>query len=86
VQAMVDLFKAIVSIPVPFNMIVLIVLIGSAAGVLTGIATQIRKYTCHRQEIDFKRELVDRGLAADEIERIVNARMPKQAELEEVGV
>jgi hypothetical protein len=83
---MMDLIKAIVSIPVPFNMIVLIVLIGSAAGVLTGIATQIRKYTCHRQEIDFKRELVDRGLSADEIERIVSARIPERAEAEEAGV
>jgi len=83
---MVDLFKAIVSIQTPFNMIVLIVLIGSTAGVLSSIAAQIRKYTCHRQEIDFKRELVDRGLAADEIERIVSARIPKRAEMEEVGV
>jgi hypothetical protein len=83
---MVDLFKAIIGIGVPFNMIVLIMLFGAVAGVLTGFATQIRKYTCHRQEIDFKRELVDRGLAADEIERIVNARIPERAEAEEVGV
>lgn len=80
---MMDLIKAIVSIQPPFNMIVLIC---SAAGVLSTIASQIRKYTCHRQEIEFKRELVDRGLTADEIERIVNARMPKRVELEEVGV
>jgi hypothetical protein len=44
------------------------------AGVLGGIATQIRKYGCHRQDVDFKRELVDRGLSADEIERIIQAR------------
>lgn len=83
---MLDLFKAIVNIQAPFNMIVLIVLIGSMAGVLTGIAAQIRKYSCHRQDIDFKRELVDRGLAADEIERIVSAKMPERVEAEEVGV
>lgn len=82
---MLDIFQAIVSIGVPFNMIVLIVLIGSVAGVLTGIATQIRKYGCHRQDIDFKRELVDRGLAADEIERIIQARPEELAVLSEAS-
>ncbi len=82
---MFEIFQAIVSIGVPFNMIVLIVLIGSVAGVLTGIATQIRKCGCHRQNIDFKRELVDRGLAAEEIERIVQARPEELAEPCEVS-
>ena len=82
---MLELFQAIVSIDTPFNMVVFIVLIGSVAGVLTGIATQIRKYGCHRQDIDFKRELVDRGLAADEIERIIQARPEELAELNEVS-
>ncbi len=82
---MFEIFQAIVNIGVPFNMIVLIVLFGSIAGVLTGIATQIRKYGCHRQDIDFKRELVDRGLSADEIERIVRVRPKELAELSEVS-
>ena len=69
-----ELFKGILSIQTPFNMIVLVVLFGSVAGVLGGIAPQIRKYGCHRQDVDFKRELVDRGLSADEIERIIQAR------------
>ncbi len=68
-----EFFKAIISIQTPFNMIVLIVLFGSCAGVLTAIAKEIRKYGCHRQDIDFKRELVDRGLSGEEIERIVAA-------------
>lgn len=69
-----ELFKGILNIQAPFNMIVLIVLFGCMAGVLGGIATQIRKYGCHRQDIDFKHELVDRGLSAGEIERIVKVR------------
>jgi hypothetical protein len=80
---MLDILKAIVSIPTPFNMVVFIVLIGSTAGVLSTIASQIRKYGCHRQEIEFKRELVDRGLSADEIEQIITARMPKRVEADE---
>jgi len=74
---MLDIFHTIVSIEPPFNMVVLLVLIGSVAGVLTGIATQFRKYGCHRQDIDFKRELVDRGLSAEEIERIIKVRAPE---------
>ena len=74
-----EVFQSIIGIPTPFNMIVLIVLFGSVAGVMTGIASQIRKYGCHRQDVDFKRELVDRGLSADEIERIVQAKSPEHA-------
>jgi hypothetical protein len=68
-----EFFKAIISIQTPFNMVVLIVLFGSITGALCGVAKEIRKYGCHRQDIDFKRELVDRGLSAEEIERIVAA-------------
>ena len=69
-----DFFKGIISIPVPFNMIVLIVLFGCMVGAITAIAQEIRKYLCHRQDIDFKRELVERGLSGEEIERIVAIR------------
>jgi hypothetical protein len=55
------------------NWIVLIVLICVGASLLTSIAKQIRKYGCHRQEIELKRDLVERGLSVDEIERIVAA-------------
>lgn len=70
---MLDIFKAIIDIPAPFNMIVLVVLFGCIAGTIGAIAKEIRKYGCHRQAIDFKRELVDRGLSSEEIERIVGA-------------
>lgn len=74
---MTDLFEQIVNITFPFNAIVLIVLIGCGAGVLGTIATQIRRFGCHRQDINFKRELVDRGLSAEEIERIIRAQPPE---------
>jgi hypothetical protein len=76
-----ELFKGILNLQTPFNMIVLVVLFGCVTGVIKGIATQIRKYGCHRQDIDFKRELVDRGLSADEIERIIQARSSDGAAL-----
>jgi hypothetical protein len=76
---MADFLQKIISIQSPFNMVVLVVLIGSVVGLLSTIAVQIRRYGCHRQDIDFKRELIDRGLSAEEIERIVEAQAPKQA-------
>jgi hypothetical protein len=71
---MADLLKGIVSIPPPFNMIVLIFLIIAVSGVIASLFKQIRKYACHQREIELKRELVDRGLSVDEIERIVAAK------------
>jgi hypothetical protein len=75
---MTDLFHSIVSIESPFNMIVLVVLIGSIAGVISSIAKQIRKYACHCGETRLKRELVERGLSVEEIERIVTAKLPSE--------
>ena len=71
---MIELFQSIVSIQAPFNMFVLVCLILSVAGVISSFFKQVRRYTCHRQELDFKRELVERGLSIDEIERILAAK------------
>jgi hypothetical protein len=71
---MYDIFKAILGIGVPFNMIILIVLIGCAAKTVESIAKQICQYGCHRQDVEFKRELVERGVTVDEIERIIRAQ------------
>jgi hypothetical protein len=67
------IFESILHMQAPFNMVVLVVLIGSVAGVIKIAATEIRKFGCHRQDIEFKREMVDRGLSAEEIERILAA-------------
>ncbi len=40
------------------------------------IIIQARKYTCYRHELEFKREMVERGLSVDEIERLVSAKSP----------
>jgi hypothetical protein len=73
-NSIVELFKGIMSMPAPFNMIVLVVLIGCTTGMMTSIFKQVRKYGCHRRDVDLKRELVERGLGVDEIERIVAAK------------
>jgi hypothetical protein len=70
-----QLFHGILDMPVPFNMIVLVCLIFCTTGVLTSIFKQIRKYACHRRDADLKRELVERGLGVDEVERILAAKV-----------
>jgi hypothetical protein len=62
------------------NWIALVVLIGCVSGVITAIAAELRKYGSHRHEVDLKRELVERGLSVEEIERIIAARPAKNKE------
>jgi hypothetical protein len=66
--------QSITSIPAPFNMIVLVVLIVTAGSLVGTIATQVRKWACHRQEIEFKRELLDRGMSVEEIARMAETK------------
>ena len=56
------------------NWIVTIVFICVGASLIGSIAKQIRKYGCYRQEVALKRDLVERGLSVDEIERVVGAK------------
>jgi hypothetical protein len=55
-------------------MIVLVVLIGCIASVVKAVAKQSRTYASHRAELNLKRELVERGLSVDEIERVMAAK------------
>ena len=64
-------FDAILELPLPFNMVVIIVLICTVAGVITAIAKETRTYFCHRNELELKRELLDRGLEPREIEEVM---------------
>ncbi len=68
-----EFLKTISDLQTPFNMVAIICLIFAVAGVIGTIAKQIRKYVCHRQEMEFKRELLDRGMGGDEIEQVVRA-------------
>jgi uncharacterized membrane protein (DUF106 family) len=72
-----NLFDSIISLPVPFNMVVLVVLIGCVTGIITSIAKETRKYFCHRNEMELKREMIDRGLDAAEIDQVMQAQPAK---------
>jgi hypothetical protein len=66
------------SIPPPFNMIVLICLIGGVCTLLGTVASQVRIFANHRAEVQLKRDLVERGLSVDEIERVIRAKLPTE--------
>ena len=68
-----SLVDAIVNIPAPFNMVVFIVMIVFGSWTICEIAKQIRIFACHRQELGFKRELVDRGMDGREIRHVVES-------------
>lgn len=68
-----SLFESIAEIQETFNMIVFVVLFGSLAGVITATAREVRKYLCHRNEMELKREMLDRGLKSPEIEKVMRA-------------
>ncbi len=67
------LLDSIMELPVPFNMVVLIVLIGSVAGVIGTIAKEGRKYFCHQNELELKREMISRGMEPQEIDQVLRA-------------
>ncbi|QEG38037.1 hypothetical protein [Bythopirellula goksoeyrii] len=60
-------------LPIPFNFVLLLLLIVFGTGIITSTMKQIRKFACHRQELDFKREMIDRGMSVEEVERLVQA-------------
>ena len=55
------------------NWFLTLVLIFAGASLIGTLAKQARKYACHQQELALKRDLVERGLTVEEIERIIAA-------------
>jgi hypothetical protein len=80
-----DFFHSLLNTNSPFGMIVLVVLIGSLIGLIGTIAKQARIYASHRADVQLKRELVERGLSVEEIERVVAAKSPRERGREERG-
>ena len=60
--------------------IITIILIIGIVSLAESVSKQIRRYAVHREELAFKRELLDRGLEIDEIERVVRAKSKSSQE------
>jgi len=65
--------QSILHLETPFNWLSLMGLSMFAFGTLTAIVTQIRKFADHALDVRFKRDLVERGLSVEEIERVLAA-------------
>lgn len=68
-----NFFHFINDMPPPFNMIVFIVLICSVGSVISSISKQIRKFACYREELELKRDMLERGMTAEEIAAVIRA-------------
>lgn len=80
-----ELIDLIRGLGTPFNMVAAVCLIFALMGVLVAfagmiaaIAKEIRKYACHQQDLQFKRELLDRGMTVEEVERLIELRKEQE--------
>jgi hypothetical protein len=71
--AMSELFQSILHLETPFNWLSLMGLSAFAFGTLAAIVKQVRKFASHAVELRFKRDLIERGLSVEEIERVLAA-------------
>jgi hypothetical protein len=69
-----QILTQIIAMDEPFNMVVLIIMVVMAGKAVMTIATEIGKYAAHRESMEAVREMVERGMSADEIERVLTAK------------
>jgi hypothetical protein len=79
-----ELIRIIANLPTPFNMVVFIMALGCFSHVVHTMFVQTQKYLTHREDLEFKRELVARGLSPQEIERIAQVQWEPSRDAEEV--
>lgn len=69
---MMELIYSILRIPVPFNMIIVLVFLGVVGGSIKVIAVEVRKYFVRQMELDLKRDMVERGFSPAEIMQVMD--------------
>ena len=77
---MIESLSSLLNVDTPAKFFVVIALIGCVVVVVTAIVVQLGWLASHRADLEFKRELVERGLSIDEIERIVSAKPISKAQ------
>jgi|SRR6187401_2608525 hypothetical protein len=77
--AMLDSLSSLMDVDSPAKFFVVIALISGVVILVTVIVMQLGWLASHRAELEFKRDLVERGLSVDEIERIVSAKPVSKA-------
>ena len=64
-----DLTTALLTLPPPFNVIVIVMLMIVGGSVLKSLIRAVRDYADHRAQERFKLELIQNGLSVDEAQR-----------------
>jgi hypothetical protein len=72
--AMLESLNSLLNVDSHAKLLVVIALIGCVVVVVTTIVVTLGTLSTHKAELQFKRDLVERGLSVDEIERIVSAK------------
>ena len=60
-------------LPLPFNFVILILVIVFGSMIVMAIIGEIGKFARQRQQTELKRELLDRGMSAEEVSLVVEA-------------
>ncbi|MEM9352631.1 MAG: hypothetical protein AAGA92_06440 [Planctomycetota bacterium] len=68
-----EMLKAALAVPIPFNMIIVCTMFLASGAAVVGVAMQVRKIATHRMDLDIKRRMVEEGMTAEEIERVLRA-------------
>lgn len=79
---MTQLIEMIQGMGVPFSTAIVIVAIISFAMLVFVVAAMIEAFVRHRQDLQFKRDMLERGLSIEEIERLIGAPTPKPEQVE----
>lgn len=77
---MIDSLTSLLHVDTPPKFFVVIALISGVVGLVTIIVMQLGRLASHQADLEFKRDLVERGLSVDEIERIVSAKPVSKAQ------
>jgi len=68
---MYGIIKTALEIQVPFNMIIVCTAFVMMTLAIGAIAKEVRLFAAHRMDLDIKREMLEQGSSAEEIERVL---------------
>ena len=68
-----ELITKVLEVPIPFNFLIVALLLCTVVGIIGVIVMEVRKFATHRLDLDMKREMLDRGMPPEEIEQVLRA-------------
>lgn len=75
-----DVIMRILEVPAPFNVGIVAVVMGIGLAMIAVVAGETRKFATHRLDLETKRDLLEQGMPADEIDRVLRAGRGKKKE------